>query len=179
MYNITDMKILFLGVPGSGKSTQGQIIANEYNFDWISTGELLRASDDPEIKEILKTAKLVDDEIVIGLALENMMGKQKIILDGFPRNLAQAEALVAADEVPEYALEIMVPLDELLERMRLRGRDQDTDEIVRERVKMYETSRDEILNYLTEHGMILKRVDGVGTIEEITDRIKNELKEVL
>ncbi len=179
MYNNFKMKILFLGVPGSGKSTQGQIIAKEYGYDWVSTGELLRASDDPEIIEILKTAKLVDDSIVIELALENIMGKDKVILDGFPRILSQAKALVAADETPDMAVEIMVPLDELLGRMKLRGRDQDSEGIVYERVRMYEENRDQILDYLTEHGMILKRIDGVGTVEEITERIKTELKEVL
>lgn len=179
MYNITDMKILFLGVPGSGKSTQGQIIANEYNFDWISAGELLRASDDPEIHEILKTAKLVSDDIVIDLILSNLAGKERVILDGFPRILSQAKALVEAGETPDIALEIMVPTEELLMRMRLRGRDQDTDEIVCERIRMYEENRDIILDYLMKNGTVLKRVDGVGTIEEITDRIKNELKEVL
>lgn len=173
------MKILFLGVPGSGKSTQGQIIAKECNLDWISTGELFRNSNDSRILEILKTAKLVDDDTTINLLLENLMGKDRVIIDGFPRNLNQAEALVAAGEVPDYALEIMVPMDELLERARLRGRDQDAPDIVRERVKMYEETRDIILDCLMKHGMVLKRVDGVGTIEEITERIKNELKEVL
>lgn len=173
------MKILFLGVPGSGKSTQGQIIAKDYHYDWISTGELLRATNDPRISEIQKTAQLVDDATVIGIALSNIKGKDKVILDGFPRNLAQARALVEAVEAPDFALEIMVPFNELLERMRLRGREQDTEEIIRERVEMYETSRDEILNYLVDNGTVLKRVDGVGTVEEITDRIKNELKEVL
>ncbi len=172
------MKILLLGLPGSGKSTQGRLLSEEMGWPWISTGELCRNSTDPRIQEIMKTAQLVDDETITKMFLEAVSGINNAILDGFPRTRMQAESLVKANLVPDTMLEIVVPEEELVKRLRLRGRADDDEKIIHERVKIYQDMRNDILAVLEENGMQVVQIDGIGTVEEVYARVKNAIKEV-
>ena len=89
------MKILFLGAPGSGKSTQGQILAKDKGLRWISSGELCRNSGDPKILEIIRGAKLIDDDTMGEMVVAEIRkgDTENFILDGFPRNKHQCEIL--------------------------------------------------------------------------------------
>ncbi len=168
------MKILFLGAPGSGKSTQGQILANDNGWIWLSSGELCRNSGNPEILEIIKGAKLIPDEIMAKMVLEaiNDNDEAGFILDGFPRNRRQCEILEENNIEIDLILEINVPEEELLARVALRGREQDSEETILERIDMYEKSRDEIFEYYSGKGVKCEIVNGVGTIEEVAQRVK-------
>ena len=172
------MKILLLGLPGSGKSTQGRLLSEETGWPWISTGELCRNSNDPRIQEIIKSGQLVDDETITKMFLESISGIDNAILDGFPRTDVQAKSLVDANLVPDAMFEIVVSYEELIERLKLRGRSDDEEEKVKERVAIYNNMRNNILAVLEENGMKLVKIDGIGTVEEVFERVKNALKEV-
>lgn len=169
------MKILFLGAPGSGKSTVGQALATDMNFGWISTGEILRQSTEQWVIDKLKTEQLFDDEMVMGLAIPRIEEVENVIYDGFPRTVRQAEILAEKGLQPDLIVEINVPLEEIYQRLALRAREQDTPEIIEQRYYMYEDSKNEILAYLVGHGSKVAVIDGVGTPEEVYARVKAEV----
>lgn len=168
------MNILFLGAPGSGKSTQGEILAEKRGMKWISSGEMFRNSTDPVVVEILRTAQLVPDEITNKMVIEKLdeLNRDNVIFDGYPRTLKQAEFLTENNVKIDAIIEVKVPFEEILTRIMSRGREQDTEEIIRERVEIYEKSRDEIVSYFKSIGTKFIEVDGVGTIEEISKRVE-------
>ena len=172
------MNILFLGAPGSGKSTHSQILADKRGMKWLSSGQMFRESRDPEILKILETSQLVSDEVT-----NKMMGdaiRQNaefgVILDGYPRTLNQAKYIFDEGLKIDVVVEINVPIEELLKRLSERGREQDTPEIIKERVELYEKTRDEIVKYCLGHGARFVRIDGVGSIDEISQRVDEEIK---
>lgn len=169
------MKILFLGAPGSGKSTLGQALATERGWVWISTGEILRQSTEQWVIDRLKTGQLFDDEMVMGLAVPRAEQAENAVYDGFPRTVRQAEILVEKGLQPDLIIAVDVPLEEALERLALRGREQDTTEIVEQRYYMYEDTKGEILAYLAGHGVPVAEIDGVGTPEEVYARAAAEV----
>lgn len=171
------MNILFLGAPGSGKSTQGEILAEKRGMKWISSGEMFRNSTDPVVVEILRTAQLVPDEITNKMVIEKLdeLNRDNVILDGYPRTLRQAEFLTENNVKIDAIIEVKVPFQEILARIMSRGREQDTEEIIRERVEIYEKSRDEIVSYFKSIGTKFIEVDGVGTIEEISKRVEEAI----
>lgn len=168
------MRILFLGGPGSGKSTQGQILAEDKGLRWISSGELCRNSGDPEILEIIKGSKLIPDELMGKMVIEEIRKGDidHFILDGFPRNEKQCEILENAGVGVDFVLEISVSEEEVLNRLKLRGREQDDEGVVIERIRMYERTRDETLDHFRRKGVKIVVVDGNGKIEEIAKKIK-------
>lgn len=171
------MKILFLGAPGSGKSTQGQILANDNGWIWLSSGELCRNSGNPEILEIIKGAKLVPDDMIAKMMLEviNEHPEASFVFDGFPRNRQQCDILNDNKIDVDLVLEINVPKEELLARVALRGREQDTEETMLERIDIYEKSRDEIVEYYSKRGVKCEIVNGVGEIDEVAQRVKEAI----
>lgn len=168
------MKILFLGAPGSGKSTQGQILAKEQQLVWLSSGQILRDSKDPEILKILDGSALVGDEITGKMVFEAIEanGGDNFILDGFPRNLRQCDMLTDRGISFDKIIEIDVPKDELVQRVLMRGRGQDTEDLLLERIKMYEETRDIIVDYFKQRGVEFRKIDGFGEIEDVANRVK-------
>ena len=158
----------------------------------ISTGELLRAAVNAgsalglQAKEVMERGELVSDDIMLGL-IEERLGqedaKSGFILDGYPRNLAQAEALDALLErlgqPVDEALQIDVDVDMVVERIARRaaeeGRSDDTEEVVLNRMKVYADQTAPVVDYYAQKG-ILSRVLGVGTIEEVFQRIQGVLQ---
>lgn len=173
------MRIIFLGGPGSGKSTVGSRLADGLKWPWVSSGEILRQSKEPWVIEKLKTAQLFDDEMIAGLVLSRLHQTPNAILDGFPRTLKQAEIMLSRGEKIDVIAEMVVPIEEVQKRLFLRGRDQDTKEIIEERFQTYEQSKDEIVAFLVGNGAKLVKIDGLGTLDEVYARAIQILKEAI
>ena len=173
------MRIIFLGGPGSGKSTVGTRLAEDLKWPWISSGEILRQSKEPWVVEKLKTAQLFDDEMISGLVLSRLHDEPNAIIDGFPRTFKQAEIMLSRGEKVDIIIEMKVPLEEVQKRLYLRGRDQDAKDIVEERYAMYEYDKDKIIAYLIGNGAKILTIDGVGTQDEVYQRVAKGIQGVI
>lgn len=186
------MRIVIMGAPGSGKGTQAALIVKELGLDHISTGDLLRAAVaagtelGKKAKEVMDRGELVSDKIVLGLLEERLQQGGTgpgFILDGFPRNIAQAEALDAVlDRIGQPVDEaLQIDIDEeqvvarIAKRAALEGRSDDTEETVRKRLKVYAKQTAPVVDFYAGKG-ILSRVLGEGSIEEVFQRIKGVLQ---
>lgn len=174
--------IVFFGPAGAGKSVQGQILAARNGWRWLSAGQLLRDTHDPEVFRQMQTGGLVDPEKVNELMGEALLraGKvNRVILDGFPRQLVQAKWLIASKSHHGRDIDLVivleVPKSELLKRLEVRGRVDDTPEAIDERLKVYRTEVYPILSYFTEQGINITHIDGTGTVGQVHDRIMDEL----
>ena len=176
--------ILFFGPAGSGKSAQAQMLVDNLGWKWLSTGQLMRDTSDEEIHEFQRKGILVPNEKVnevLDNALTENASVEKLILDGYPRQLDQAHWLI--DKCKKLNIPIIIAInfdvymEELMKRMKLRGRNDDTPESINERLAIYHREIDPILNLLSENGTVVSHVDGVGTVEEIHNRVVKELVE--
>lgn len=185
------MRLILLGPPGAGKGTQGHRLHEAYGIPEISTGDILRAAvrnETPlglEAKTYMDQGALVPDEVIIGIARERLAEadtEQGFILDGFPRTVAQAEALdrmlLESQRPLDHVISIEVPEEELLQRLASRrgieGRDDDSDEAIRHRLEVYERQTAPLVEYYRHTGL-LRPVAGVGTVDDIAQRIKSVL----
>jgi len=172
--------ILFLGPAGSGKSVQGQMLAEKYNWQWLSVGQLLRASSDEKIQKIMEKGKLVPAELtfkVLGESLDSIKNYTKIILDGFPRSIEQTEWLVNGKyrKFLDLVVIVQISTQEIMKRMELRGRSDDNRQSSSERLEIYYQQIDEIISYFKNNSIPVVTVNGEGSIEEVHERIKEEL----
>lgn len=174
--------IVFFGPAGAGKSVQGQMLAARQGWRWLSAGQLLRDTHDMELLKEMQTGKLVTSETVnklMGEALKRAKNIDRVILDGFPRELSQAKWLVKAQPEHERAIDLVVvlevPRSELMKRIEVRGRVDDTPEAVDERLKIYRTEMYPILSYFTEENVNIVHIDGTGSVGQVHDRIMEEL----
>ncbi len=178
------MRLLFVGPPGAGKGTQAQRVAEKLGIAHVSTGDMFRALDPgselgARVKAIMESGGYVSDEIVIEM-LEDRLAKPDAtagyILDGFPRTLPQAEALDAF--LGEAGLDAVVLFevdeDEVVGRMLARGRADDTEDTIRTRLDVYRGQTEPLIELYDGRG-IVRRVDAMGEIEEITDRVLDQL----
>ena len=181
------MNVILLGPPGAGKGTQGHRLSERYSIPEISTGDILRAAVHKgtplgrEAKSYMDRGALVPDEVMIGIIRERLAQEDTergFILDGFPRTVAQAEALTQLSEEQqrpiEHVISIEVPQGELLQRLagrrQLEGRHDDTDEAIRHRLEVYERETAPLIDYYRRQGL-LRCIAGVGTVDEIFQRI--------
>jgi adenylate kinase len=176
------MMIVFFGPPGAGKSVQGQLLAARHGWRWLSIGQLLRDTKNPEILSILQTGKLLPVQQAIDVMSEAIVRAKdidQIILDGFPRMLEQAEWLVESQPMHGRSIGMVivleVPASELLKRLAVRGRTDDTPEAIDERIKIYRQEIYPILNYLTEQNIPIVHIDGAGSVGQVHDKIVEEL----
>ncbi|MDE0139471.1 MAG: adenylate kinase [bacterium] len=179
------MRILFLGAPGVGKGTQAERVGEALGIPHISTGEMFRrhvGSRTPlglRVEEILARGDLVPDVLTVEMILERLREADTVrgyILDGFPRNLAQVHALDGA--IGDYALDAVVVLEAsdavLTERVMARGRADDTEASVSNRLDVYERETAPLIHVYGQRELVV-RVDGTGEIEEITAKILTAL----
>jgi adenylate kinase len=181
------MNLILLGPPGAGKGTQGYRLSERYNIPEISTGDILRSAVHKgtplgrEAKSYMDRGALVPDEVMIGIIRERLAQddtERGFILDGFPRTVAQAEALSRLSEEQqrpiEHVISIEVPQEELLQRLagrrQLEGRQDDTDEAIRHRLEVYERETAPLIDYYRRQGL-LRCIVGVGSIDEIFQRV--------
>jgi adenylate kinase len=180
------MRLVLLGAPGSGKGTQAEAIAARFKIDKVSTGDLLRAevaAGSPlglQAKAIMDAGGLVSDDIVLGMIEERLNSELSggFLLDGFPRTVHQAEALEATlnkiGRPLDCALFFNVDYGEIMKRLLARHRFDDTEETIRKRLTVYETQTTPVIDYYRRKG-ILREVQGVGEVQDISDRIFNVL----
>ena len=185
------MRLVLLGAPGSGKGTQAAKLREHLQVPHISTGDLLRAAVKAgtplglQAKAVMEAGGLVSDEIVLGMLEERLTAGDTgngFILDGYPRNLAQANALDALLKKLEQPVDIAVQLDVdtelLIERIagraRVEGRADDTPEAVRNRLKVYNEATAPVVDYYRNAGK-LACVDGVGSMDDVFQRILETL----
>ena len=183
--------VLF-GPPGAGKGTQAGAMVERYNLCHLSTGELLRseiAAGTPlglQAKALIEAGNLVPDEVVEGMieskfrSVKNVKG---FLLDGFPRTIAQAEALDAmlakGGEAVTACVSLMIPdaliHERIAHRANIEGRADDArPEVVENRVKTYHAKTEPLIEFYKKTGRY-HEIDGVGTIEEVRDRIFSEM----
>jgi len=189
---MTATRIVLLGAPGAGKGTQAALLVERLGIPHISTGDMLRAAVKAETpiglqaKAVMDAGKLVGDDIVIGIAEERLKQPDAaagFILDGFPRTLAQAEALDALLERLGSQLDCCLALtadtDEvvkrLLKRAELEGRADDNEETIRERMRVYDEQTAPLLDYYRAQGLLVE-VSGMGTVEEVSRNVMEALE---
>ena len=188
------MRVVFLGPPGSGKGTQAKLLASRLGVPAISTGEILRAAvleRKPlglQAKAVMDTGELVSDDLMVALIEDRTQqadAHDGFILDGFPRTLAQAGALEAmlnaTGQSLSGVLNLSVPEPLLVDRMAGRAaaesRSDDVPATVRERLRVYREKTAPLVDYYRQRDL-LADVDGVGTVDEVSDRIDQALRSV-
>lgn len=175
--------IVFFGPAGAGKSVQGQILAARQGWRWLSAGQILRDTHDAEIVKTMHEGKLVPHGMItriMGDAIVKAGDIDQVILDGFPREMPQAEWLVNSktDHGRDIGLVVVleVPREELLKRLAIRGRVDDTPEAIDQRLAIYRQEMYPILGLFSDQHIPVVHIDGVGTVGEIHDRVYAELQ---
>lgn len=186
------MRIVLLGAPGSGKGTQAKRLKAELAVAHISTGDLLRAAVKAgtplglQAKAVMEAGQLVSDDIVLGLLEERLAQPDTqpgFILDGYPRNIAQANALDAlltrVGQPLHVVVKLNVPDADIVKRCEIRfeqeHRADDNPETVRKRLAVYAEQTAPVADFYARRGL-LTEIDGVGTIEAIGDRVLAALR---
>lgn len=195
------MRLIFLGPPGAGKGTQAKRLVEKYGIPQLSTGDMLRAAvvaGTPiglKAKAVMEAGQLVSDDIVVGIIIDRIAepdAHNGFILDGFPRTVAQAEALDAALKAKaqkvDAALELKVDHDKLVDRIvnraeeaRARGeevRKDDDPEIFKTRLAAYERDTAIVAPYYQKQGLLVE-IDGQQPIDSVTEAIQKALSSVL
>ncbi len=183
------MNIILFGPPGAGKGTQAKLLQDKYAIPHLSTGDIFRTAIKNEtplgvkVKSILDSGQLVPDETVVDLVAEELKAPKYdngFILDGFPRTVPQAEAFneIAANQnkAVDAFVVLTVPEKELVSRIlsRGQGRADDTEEKIKTRLEVYRSETEPVQNYYKAKG-VEKEINGIGTVEEIFDRITSSL----
>lgn len=184
------MHLILFGPPGAGKGTQAEFISKKYGVKHISTGDVLREAvkNQTEVgkkaKSFMDKGELVPDEVVIEIIKQKIssLNKGSFMLDGFPRTKAQAEALDSMLNEQDIQIDAVVMLDvndeevvsRIMNRQKIEGREDDSEDVVRKRLEVYRDQTSPLEDYYNERG-VLRKIDGEGSIEEISQRIENVL----
>lgn len=199
-------RVLLLGAPGAGKGTQSKRLAEAYDLEHVTTGDALRANKDMETehgtpREYMEAGELVPDPVVNEIVEAAIAEADGFVLDGYPRNLSQAEYLsditeldvvvyldVSEDELvrrltgrrvdPEtgdiYHVEFDMPDDKAV-RERLEQRDDDTEDVVKERLRVYEENTEPVIEFYREKGELVE-IDGEASPDEVFERLSELLE---
>ena len=182
------LNVVLFGAPGCGKGTQSELLEKKFGLSHISTGEIIRSQIKAQtelgkqMQEYISRGELAPDSVVIGM-VENYLAENKdikgTIFDGFPRTTAQAEAFDAmlkkmGDDV-DVMIYMDVPEEELVRRILLRGKDSGraddaSEDVIRNRISVYREQTAIVADYYSKQGKYVA-VDGVGTMDEVFDRI--------
>jgi adenylate kinase len=210
-----DHRVLLLGPPGAGKGTQGERLADRYDLDVITTGDALRNNKEMDISDLgleydtpgeyMDRGELVPDAVVNEIVVTALADADGFILDGYPRNLDQAEYLTEQTDL-DYVFFLDVPEDVLVERLtgrrvcdecgatyhvdfdppeedgvcgecggELVQREDDTEETVRERLRVYSEETEPVVEHYREEGSLVE-ISGEGTPDDVFDRLTDEIE---
>lgn len=175
------MRLILLGPPGAGKGTQAERLVSDHGLLHLSTGELLRAAVGAgselgrEAKGYMDAGELVPDRLVSALVAERLGGigdNVGFLLDGFPRNLGQAESLEQEPKGQgiDHVVHIKLDGEEIVRRLLGRGRADDKEDVIRNRIDVYQRETQPLVEHYEQRGL-LRTVDGLGTIDEVYERI--------
>ena len=174
--------IILFGLAGSGKGTQGKALSEIFGWRWLSVGQAIR--DTGEYTDIINQGKLISDTDVINIINKQIAKAEAegfdVILDGYPRTEAQAKWLMEnMSEKIDGAIILEVPKEELFERLALRGRDDDKErESIERRFEIFEQNICSILPLFEAKNIPVERIDGVGPVEEVTERLVAATKKI-
>ncbi|HET8605382.1 MAG TPA: adenylate kinase [Marmoricola sp.] len=188
------MRLILMGPPGAGKGTQAKYVAARFAIPAISTGDIFRANVSQgtplgiEAKKYMDAGEYVPDEVtnrMVRNRIDEADAKPGFLLDGYPRTLAQVEELDGMIKHTGHQLDAVVVLtvDEeelvqrLLQRAEIEGRADDTEEVVRRRQEVYAEQTEPLIGVYRQRG-ILHEVDGMGEVDEVTERIFAEIASV-
>lgn len=188
------MNVILFGPPGAGKGTQAQMLVSEFGMVQLSTGDMLRAAIAAQselglkAKSIMDAGQLVSDDIMIGMISERMDAPDcanGVILDGFPRTVAQAEALdqmfadknIALDSVIEIAVDEAALFARIENRAAETGgsRSDDNAEVLAERLKVYHANTAPILPYYNDKNKLVT-IDGMQSIDKVSEDIRSVMQ---
>ncbi|WP_022889744.1 adenylate kinase [Agromyces italicus] len=184
---ISSARFLIVGPQGSGKGTQGVLVAAAFGVPQVATGDIFRANVaggtelGKRVQVIIEAGDLVPDALTSELVRDRLAqadAAEGFLLDGYPRNRGQVDDLDAfltgRGEALDAVIELEVPRDESISRLTQRaveqGRTDDTEEVIANRLAIYERETAPILDVYRERGLVV-RIDGVGTLAEVTERI--------
>lgn len=171
-----------MGPVGVGKSVQGQLLAEKISYNWFSVGHFLRENASEFAQAKLAAGILFSDQEVIDI-IDSQIGEtitNETILDGFPRTLFQAQWLINLHKNHKINIEAVIVLlaDEnvLLGRLLSRGRQDDSEEVIKERIKTYTTATQPIIDWLKNQDIYVGEIEGVGDLEEISQQIVKNIE---
>jgi adenylate kinase len=176
-------RVVLLGPPGAGKGTQGILLSQHLGIPAISTGDMLReavaegSSLGNKVQGIMASGALVDDALMADVVRDRLAkadAGRGFLLDGYPRTLPQAETLAGilrdAGRKLDAVLLVDVPEDELVRRALLRGRADDQESVIRERLRVYREKTAPLIGYYRQLGL-LREIDGNRPVEDVTAEI--------
>ena len=174
--------LLFLGAPGAGKGTQAALVSKANSYLHLSTGDLLRKEIEmnstlgKEVKDIMNRGELVSDNLVLEIVRKNLhQDNNGWILDGFPRNLPQAnslnEVLINLNQPLEIVFYLDIPEEVLIKRLLLRGRKDDNEETIRTRLNIYKKTTEPLIKYFNDLSL-LKYINANRDPKTISSDIK-------
>lgn len=186
------MRLIIVGPPGAGKGTQASRIAASFGIPAISTGDIFRANIKNEtdlgkqVKDILSSGGYVTDEVTSAIVRDRLHeddAAQGFLLDGYPRTLAQVDALDAMlaedghalDAVLELTVDEEAVVQRLIKRAEIEGRSDDTEQVIRERQAIYRKETAPLAELYGQRGLLVQ-VDGMGEVDEVTARIEQALR---
>ena len=177
------MIILLFGAPGTGKSTYAKYLAEKVGSTWVSTGGILRdlSQTNFEVKKILESGQLISDELVNKELFAKLDGVDcDFVLDGFPRNLSQMGVfdgyLNKKGCQVSRVYHLVTPIDVVVERLKTRGRMDDSPETIRDRYNVFEEQTRPVIKRFESRGVPVTEIDNTPSIEEVKKRFDDSLK---
>ena len=175
--------ILLMGIAGSGKGTQGKMLADQHGFHLISMGDVVRMYVTGEQREHMLAGSLLGDQEIIKIVdkvLTSLSDDEEVLLDGFPRTIPQAEWLLAQVKAGRFELKIVFHLiasrSAVKARLLSRARIDDKDNAIEARFDEYEKNTVPLLKWLTEHGIKVAEIDAERSTAAVNADLVNHLK---